>query len=118
MGATTTSTVALVLIAPELIPGTMSQRGVRKSKGPAKGPAKGSPREDWLTGRGVSRVGLVEVPALASRSIHRSAWKARFCELNKIRIDSLSLFSESPAILHLFGARRLSQQSYSSFPEP
>src|SRR5215203_403485 len=114
MGATTTSTVALVLIAPELIPGTMSQRGVRKSKGPAKG----SPREDWLTGRGVSRVGLVEVPALASRSIHRSAWKARFCELNKIRIDSLSLFSESPAILHLFGARRLSQQSYSSFPEP
>src|SRR5215207_5799872 len=114
MGATTTSTVGLVLIAPELIPGTMSQRGVRKSKGPAKGPA----REDWLTGRGVSRVGLVEVPALASRFIHRSAWKARFCELNKIRIDSLSLFSESPAILHLFGARRLSQQSYSSFPEP
>src|SRR5215204_4151082 len=113
MVATTTSTVALVLIAPELIPGTMSQRGVRKSKGPAKGPAKGSPREDWLTGRDVLRsgLGLVEVPALASRFIHRSAWKARFCELNKIRIDSLSLFSESPAILHLFGARRLSQQS-------
>ena len=33
-------------------------------------------------------------------------------------IDSLRLFSESPAILHLFGARRLSQQDYPSFPEP
>src|SRR5215218_9639551 len=33
-------------------------------------------------------------------------------------IDSLSLSSESPAILCLFGARRLSQQSHSFFPEP
>ncbi len=33
-------------------------------------------------------------------------------------IDSLSLFSESPAIVCLFGARRLSQQSHPFFPEP
>jgi hypothetical protein len=33
-------------------------------------------------------------------------------------IDSLRVFSESRVILQLFGARRLSQQSYSSFPEP
>jgi hypothetical protein len=35
-----------------------------------------------------------------------------------ICIDSLRVFSESRAILQFFGARRLSQQSYSSFPEP
>src|SRR5215207_5248600 len=39
-------------------------------------------------------------------------------EGNTICIDSLRVFSESKAILQLFGARRLSQQSYSSFPEP
>ena len=44
--------------------------------------------------------------------------KDDICEANTIRIDSLILFSESPAILHLFGARRLSQQYYPSFPEP
>jgi hypothetical protein len=33
-------------------------------------------------------------------------------------LHSLSVFSESPAILDLFGARRLSQQYYPSFPEP
>jgi hypothetical protein len=32
--------------------------------------------------------------------------------------DSLRVFSESPTILGLFGARRLSQQHYPSFPEP
>jgi hypothetical protein len=33
-------------------------------------------------------------------------------------LHSLRVFSESPAILRLFGARRLSQQDYPSFPEP
>ena len=32
-------------------------------------------------------------------------------------IDSLSVFSDLPAIVCLFGARRLSQQSRSFFPE-
>src|SRR5918999_2304482 len=37
MGARISSTVALDLIGSKLIPGTTSQRSVRKSKGPAKG---------------------------------------------------------------------------------
>jgi hypothetical protein len=46
------------------------------------------------------------------------SWKVRLRGVNTICTDSLSLFSESPAILDLFGARRLSQQDYPSFPEP
>ena len=42
----------------------------------------------------------------------------RFYQERATPIDSLRLFSESTAILHLFGARRLSQQDYTSFPEP
>jgi hypothetical protein len=42
----------------------------------------------------------------------------RLCELHTIPLDSLSLFSETPAIVCPFGARRLSQQSHSFFPEP
>ena len=43
----------------------------------------------------------------------------RLCEVHAISIDSLRLFSESPAILHLFGARRLSQHNLIlSFPSP
>jgi hypothetical protein len=38
-------------------------------------------------------------------------------EVHTIPIDSLSLFSSSLLILNPFGARRLSQQSYSCFPE-
>ena len=42
----------------------------------------------------------------------------RLCEAHTIPIDSLRVFSESAAIVCLFGARRLSQQSYTFFPEP
>jgi hypothetical protein len=42
----------------------------------------------------------------------------RFCDVHTIHIDFLILFSESLAILRLFGARRLSQQYYPFFPEP
>jgi hypothetical protein len=111
-----TSTVALALIGSELMVGTTSQGGVRRSKGQAKGLA----REDYLSGRDLPqpKSGLLQAPALPFSVVRRSAWKVRFCEANTIRIDSLILFSESPAILHLFGARRLSQQYYPSFPEP
>src|SRR5215212_11398012 len=58
--------------------------------------------------------------------IHRSAWNwnsrkfayTEFSEVRTLLIDSLRVFSEKAAIVCLFGARRLSQQSYSSFPEP
>src|SRR5215216_5215710 len=42
----------------------------------------------------------------------------RLCEVHTIPIDSLRVFSEKAAIVCLFGARRLSQQAYASFPEP
>jgi hypothetical protein len=42
----------------------------------------------------------------------------RLCEVHTIPLDSLRVFSEMPAIVCLFGARRLSQQSYPFFPEP
>jgi hypothetical protein len=61
--------------------------------------------------------------------IHPSAWKknsrklnirfTEFSEVQTIPIDSLSLLSESPAIVCLFGARRLSQHNLIlSFPSP
>ena len=55
-----------------------------------------------------------------SLKIHPSAWKGNsanyfawdaFC-------DSLRVFSDSAAIVRLFGARRLSQQAHPFFPEP
>jgi hypothetical protein len=48
----------------------------------------------------------------------RTVSQDAFCEVHAIPIDSLSLFSESPAILRLFGARRLSQQFNPFFPGP
>jgi hypothetical protein len=54
-----------------------------------------------------------------SAFVHRRVWKVRLCEVHAIPIDSLRLFSESPAILRLFGARRLSQHDIIlSFPSP
>src|SRR5215208_334949 len=41
-----------------------------------------------------------------------------YCEVHTIPIDSLSLFSESPAIVCFFRARRLSRHSHPFFPEP
>jgi hypothetical protein len=46
---------------------------------------------------------------------HRSL--TEFCDVNTIPTDPLSLFSEWLAIVGLFGARRLSQQSL-AFPSP
>jgi hypothetical protein len=116
MGARTTSTVILALIASKPTPGSTSRRGVRKSLEPAKG----STREGSLTGRVVGQLGseLVEASTPPFSVVHRSAWEMRFCQGNTIGICSLRLFSESPPILQLFGARRLSQQDYPFFPEP
>jgi RTX calcium-binding nonapeptide repeat (4 copies) len=52
-------------------PGTTSQRDVRRSKGQAKG----SSREDYLSGRGVARIGLghLQAQVLPCSSLHRSA---------------------------------------------
>src|SRR5215212_1977347 len=53
-----------------------------------------------------------------AHTLFRTVSQDAFCEVHTIPIGSLSLFSESPAIVGLFGARRLSQQSNPSFLEP
>jgi hypothetical protein len=56
---------------------------------------------------------FVRPPAARMRS------RSSGLRINTIPIDSLRLFSESPAILHLFGARRLSQHNLIiPFPSP
>ena len=57
---------------------------------------------------------MVEGPFCLFQTVSQDA----FCQEHTIPIDSLILFSESPAIVRLFGARRLSQQSHPFFPSP
>src|SRR5215203_4773857 len=67
------------------------------------------PMGNWQVLEGGGASGSLE-PRMRGKDARR--------EGNTRCIDSLRVFSESRAIVHLLGARRLSQQSYSSFPEP
>jgi hypothetical protein len=71
----------------------------------------------WVVRVSLSRSTQCYSKPSKSNTYSSECWEAEFREVHTIPIDSLSLFSNSPAILGLFGARRLSQQSHSFFPE-
>jgi hypothetical protein len=99
-------------VPPPCRPGVAKQArsGRRRSPG-------GSLWVAWVLRMSLSRSTQRYLKPSESNTYSCECWEAELREVHTIPIDSGSLFSNSLPIVNPFGARRLSQQSHTFFPE-